>query len=230
MLSRLSGPSGGLISNLGAPLNYIQPASRIVQVTGRRFGHELAPRYTVQKKKQKGRVTVRTGESEKGNTLSFGTYGMRLKSQGLRIKADQLQAADTILLKFVKAGNGRMWRRLCTNIAVCVKGNTTRMGKGKGPFDHWAARVPTGKVVFEVANMHEQEAKDALRRACDKLPGVWEFIRTDTPIRVGLKTFKENKPAEKKNYLEVLKKAPTKQYANFLKSRQTEYRKYSGRR
>ncbi|KAF6008672.1 hypothetical protein HII12_003899 [Brettanomyces bruxellensis] len=229
MLARLSGLSGLAFSSR-ALTHSIQPASHVVQITGRRFGHELAPRYTIQKKKQKGRVTVRTGESEKGNTLTFGDYGMRLKSQGLRIKADQLQAADTILLKFVKAGNGKLWRRLCTNIAVCVKGNTTRMGKGKGPFDHWAARVPTGKVVFEIANMHEQEAKDALRRACDKLPGVWEFIRTNTPIRVGLKTFKENKPAEKKNYLDLLKKSPSKQYANFLKSRQPEFRKYNGRR
>lgn len=199
-------------------------------LTAKRFGHELAPRYKQQKKKQKGRVTVRTGASTKGNTLQFGDYGMRLKSQGMRIAANQLLAADTILLKFVKAGGGKVWRRLCTSLAICIKGNATRMGKGKGDFDHWAARVPTGKVVFELGNMHEQAAKDALRRACDKLPGVWEFIRKDTPIRVGLKTFKPNEDASKVNYLEELRKNPTKKYANYLESRKPEYKKYRGRK
>ncbi|VEU22278.1 DEKNAAC103294 [Brettanomyces naardenensis] len=198
-------------------------------VTARRYGHELAPRFKQQKKKQKGRVSVRTGASEKGNTLQFGSYGMRLKTEGMRVKASQLQAADNVLVKFVKKGSGKLWRRLCTNLAVCIKGNATRMGKGKGPFDHWAARVPTGKVVFEVDGMHEQAAKDALRRACDKLPGVWEFIRKDTPARIGLKSVRgEDVPTV--NYLERLKENPSKEYANLVKSREPEYKEYRGRK
>ncbi|GMF07503.1 unnamed protein product [Ambrosiozyma monospora] len=121
-----------------------------------------------------------------------------------------------------------MWKRLCTNIAICIKGNATRMGKGKGAFDHWAARVPTGKVAFEVDNMHEAAAKDALRRCSDKLPGVWEFIDKTTPPRLGLKVVEEvPKPI---NYLDELKKNPTKKYANYLKSKEPQYKHFTGRR
>ncbi|QPG75030.1 hypothetical protein FOA43_002370 [Brettanomyces nanus] len=198
-------------------------------LTCKRFGHELAPRYKQVKKKQKGRVSVRTGSSDKGNSLSFGTYGMRLKTEGLRVTAPQLRAADNVLVKYVKKGNGKLWRRLCTNIAVCIKGNATRMGKGKGAFDHWTVRVPTGKVVFEVDGMHQKAAKDALRRACDKLPGVWEFIGKDTPIRIGLKSVKETEVTEV-NYLEQLKENPTKNYLNYLKSKQSLYKEFAGRK
>lgn len=194
---------------------------------GVRHGHELAPRYKQVKKKQKGRVTVRTGGSIKGTTLEFGTYGMRLKSEGLRLTAAQLHAADNVLVRFVKKNNGTLWKRLCTNIAVCIKGNATRMGKGKGPFDHWAARVPTGKVVFEVDGMHRHAAKDTLRRACEKLPGIWEFIDKDTPARCGHAYVKEN---ETVNYLERAKESPSREYANFLRSRDDEIKAFNGRK
>lgn len=198
-------------------------------LTSKRFGHELAPRYTQQKKKQKGRVTVRTGGSLKGNKLMFGDYGMRLKSEGLRVAAAQLSAADKVLSMYVRRDQGIIYRRLCTNIAICIKGNATRMGKGKGAFDHWAARVPTGKVVFEVANINEHAAKEALRKACDKLPGVWEFVRKASPLRVGLKTLVDHDDA-KVNYLEEIKKNPTKKYANRAKSQLPEYLEYRGRK
>lgn len=201
--------------------------SRVVNTTARRHGHELAPRYKVLQKKQKGRVTVRTGGSTKGTTLQFGTYGVRLKGEGLRITNSQLQAADNVLVKFVKKNNGTLWKRLCTNIAVCIKGNATRMGKGKGPFDHWAARVATGKVVFEVDGMHRHAAKDTLRRACEKLPGVWEFIDKDTPARAG---FDYVQPKDEVNYLEKAKENPTREYANFLKSRDPAFTKFNGRK
>ncbi|KAH3671979.1 hypothetical protein OGAPHI_000165 [Ogataea philodendri] len=193
----------------------------------KRHGHEYAPQYKNIDKKQKGRVTVRTGCSDKGTTLNFGTYGMRLKSEGVRVTAAQYRAADNVLMKFVKKENGLYWKRLCTNIAVCIKGNTIRMGKGKGAFDHWAARVPTGKVIFEVKGMHEQSAKDALRRSCEKLPGVWEFITSSSPPRLGLKMVKES--SKKINFYESLKNNPTKKFANVLKSMEPIYKAYNGR-
>lgn len=205
----------------------LNSARTVAQPSSKRFGHELAPRYKQVQKKQKGRVTVRTGGSIKGNTLQFGTYGMRLKSEGLRLTAAQLHAADNVLVRFVKKHNGTLWKRLCTNIAICIKGNATRMGKGKGPFDHWAARVPTGKIVFEVDGMHRHAAKDTLRRACEKLPGIWEFIDKDTPIRAGLGHVEA---PEKVNYLEQAKQAPSREYANFMKSRDPEIAKFTGRK
>ncbi|GAV27692.1 hypothetical protein PMKS-001160 [Pichia membranifaciens] len=166
------------------------PVARVAQPSAKRYGHELAPRYKQVMKKQKGRVTVRTGG-------------------------------------FVKKSNGTMWKRLCTNVAVCIKGNATRMGKGKGPFDHWAARVPTGKVVFEVDGMHRHAAKDSLRRACEKLPGIWEFIDKDTPARSGFAYVEEK---AKVNYLEQAKENPTREFSNFLKSKSPEFTKFTGRK
>lgn len=215
------------ITRVFSPIKTGYGISRVAQPSAKRFGHELAPRYKQVKKKQKGRVTVRTGGSTKGTSLEFGSYGMRLKSEGLRLTAAQLHAADNVLVRFVKKNQGTLWKRLCTNVAVCIKGNATRMGKGKGPFDHWAARVPTGKVVFEVDGMHRHAAKDTLRRACEKLPGIWEFIDKDTPAKNGFAYVEE---APKVDFLEAAKQNPTREYANFLKSKSPEYTKFSGRK
>lgn len=128
----------------------------------RRFKHEYAPRFKIVQKKQKGRVPVRTGGSIKGSTLQFGKYGLRLKSEGIRISAQQLKEADNAIMRYVRPlNNGHLWRRLCTNVAVCIKGNETRMGKGKGGFDHWMVRVPTGKILFEINgdDLHEKVAR-----------------------------------------------------------------------
>ncbi|GMM27334.1 mitochondrial 54S ribosomal protein YmL47 [Martiniozyma asiatica (nom. inval.)] len=197
------------------------------RIFGSRSGHELAPRYKVVQRKQKGRVTVRTGGSTKGTTLVFGSYGMRLKSEGLRVSAAQLQAADNVIVRLVKKNSGTLWKRLCTNIAICIKGNATRMGKGKGPFDHWAARVPTGKVVFEVDGMHRSAAKDSLRRACEKLPGVWEFVERGQKGRSGWSLVDE-KPH--KNYLEHLQQNPTKEYTVKMQAKKPEFAKFTGRK
>lgn len=212
-------------SGIGLLKSSFRPSSNL----GKRFSHELAPRFKDLRKAQKGRVNVRTGGSVKGNTLKFGTYGLRLKSEGLRLKAIHLKEADQCIMKFMRANGGKLWRRLSTPIPVCIKGNETRMGKGKGAFDHWMARVPTGKVLFECGgeNLHEKVAREALRRAADKLPGLYEFITVDTPVRVGLKSFK---PEERKlNYFKELEKNPTKEYLNKQKSKEDIYRLYRGR-
>lgn len=197
-----------------------------------RFKHEYAPRFKEQTKKQKGRVSVRTGGSIKGSTLQFGTYGLRLKTEGIRLTAQQLKEADNALMRYVRPlTNGQLWRRLCTNIAVCIKGNETRMGKGKGAFDHWMARVPTGKIIFEMKgdNLHEKVAREAFKKAGSKLPGVYEFVSADSLVRVGLHGFKDPNNDAKVNYFENLAKKPTKEYLNFQKSKQSPYRLFNGR-
>ncbi|OWB60188.1 hypothetical protein B5S29_g1057 [[Candida] boidinii] len=212
------------------PIIESTPSFGILSRVGKRFGHELAPRYKVQKKKQKGRLSVRTGGSSKGSILNFGKYGVRLKSEGERISAAQLRAADNVLVREVKALGAKLWRRICTNIAVCIKGNATRMGKGKGDFEYWMARVPTGKVIFEIdgPTLHEKSAKDVLRRACEKLPGVYEFVDRSVPPRLGLKAVKEVEAPT--NILETLEKNPTKKYEAFVKSKQPDYKDFTGRK
>lgn len=219
----------GLINQLVKP-NFAQFSVGLPTRLGKRFSHELAPRFKHVGKKHKGRITVRTGGSIKGSTVKFGDYGLRLKSVGVRMDANQLKEADNVIMRMMRPVGGKLWRRLCTNIAVCTKGNETRMGKGKGPFDYWAVRVPTGKIVFEVGgeNLHEQTAKDAFRKAAAKLPGVFEFVKkSDTP-RVGLHDVQ--KPKSPVNELEKLKQNPTKEFLNVLKSKQREYVLYNGRK
>lgn len=157
-----------------------------------RCKYEYAPRFKVIDKKHKGRVPVRIGGSIKGSTLQYGMYGMRLRTEGCRVTALQMKAADETIMRYVrKLDNGKLIRRLSTNIAVCVKGNETRMGKGKGEFDHWMCRVPTGKIVFEMKgdNLHERVAREAFRKAGTKLPGSYEFVTPQSLARCGLHTF-----------------------------------------
>ncbi|CAG59087.1 uncharacterized protein GVI51_F04037 [Nakaseomyces glabratus] len=199
---------------------------------GVRYSHEYAPRYKEQQKKQKGRVPVRTGGSVKGSTLQFGQYGIRLKSEGVRLTAEQLKEADNAIMRYVRPlNNGQLWRRLCTNIAVCIKGNETRMGKGKGAFDHWMVRVPTGKILFEMAgdNLHERVAREAFRKAGTKLPGVYEFVSRKSLTRVGLHSFKNPEHDPKVDHFKEQEQKPTKKYLNVLKSQEPEYKLYRGR-
>lgn len=190
--------------------------------------HEYAPRFTNPGKKHKGRVPIRTGGSIKGSTLQVGQYGLRLKSEGIRLAAIQLKEADNWLMRILRANGGKLIRRLQTNIAVCTKGNETRMGKGKGPFDYWAVRVPTGKILFEInaPNLHEQVARDAFRVASDKLPGLYEVVTLKDAPKAG---FERVQPAEKENVCDKMRANPTKRNANVLKSETDFYKTYSRR-
>ncbi|CDK24841.1 unnamed protein product [Kuraishia capsulata CBS 1993] len=208
-----------------------RPVQSFQRLTFKRFTHELAPRFKVQKKKQKGRIAVRTGGSAKGSLVSFGSYGIRLKSEGVRMAAVHLKEADNVITKCVREYGGKVWRRLCTNIAICTKGNETRMGKGKGPFDYWAVRVPTGKVIFEVSGdsvLHEKIAREAFRKAGEKMPGTFEFVKKGGNPRLGLKDAIKPLPP-KQNFLAQYKANPDKKLLNVLKSRDPVYKLYSGR-
>jgi len=132
-------------------------------------------------------------------------------------------------MRMMRPVGGQLWRRLSTSIAVCIKGNETRMGKGKGAFDHWMARVPTGKVIFEIGgeNLHEKVAREAFRKAATKLPGLYEFITVDSPIRVGLKQCIEKE--ETINYYEKAAKEPSKKLLNKMRAKEDVYRLYRGR-
>ena len=149
----------------------------------------------------------------------------------MRLTAKQLKEADTCILREIKGLGGRLYKRFVASIAVCIKGNETRMGKGKGGFDHWAVRVPTGKVLFEIAggpDLHEKVVRETFRKASDKLPGVYEIIKRGAAPRVGLKSIGKIQP--KKNVVaEKREKNPSKEMMNEIKANTDEYRLYRGR-
>ncbi|KAK9320679.1 ribosomal protein L10e/L16 [Lipomyces orientalis] len=177
-----------------------------------RHGHQYAPRYALQRKQFKGRVPIRTGGSIKGTTLEFGNYGLRLRSDGVRISASQMKEAENVMMRIIRPLPGvQLYPRLSTNIAVCTKGNETRMGKGKGPFDFWAVRVPTGRILLEIGGeLHEQVAREALRLAASKLPGIYEYVSKKSEVPV--LGFDKAEPRPHENAIEKLARNPSKDY------------------
>ncbi|KAH7099758.1 ribosomal protein L16, partial [Auriculariales sp. MPI-PUGE-AT-0066] len=149
---------------------------------------QLAPRKMDWIKRHRGVIPIPTGGSTKATTLAYGDFGIRIRSEGLRLSAKQLTTADDVLKRKLKPIKGaKIWMRVFPDIPVCVKGNETRMGRGKGLFEYWATRVPTNRVLFEIGGVpiREELAREALRQAAAKLPCVMEFITRATPPRVG---------------------------------------------
>lgn len=136
---------------------------------------------------QKGRPRVATGGSVKGTTVIWGDYGLRMKDHHRRISAKQLKVAEDTIKRRLRGQRFRLYKRVACNIGVYVSGNEMRMGKGKGSFDHWAARVAVNQILFEVrGELHEQVVRDAFRLAGNKLPGEHEFVRKGDPAVVGI--------------------------------------------
>lgn len=107
---------------------------------GVRHKGNLAPRRTKYRKAHKITIPFNTGGSTKGTTVQEGAYGIRLLAPA-RLSAKQLVAAETALKRKLKVVKGaQVFLRVFPDIPVCVKGNETRMGKGKGAFEYWACR------------------------------------------------------------------------------------------
>ncbi|KAJ6590521.1 mitochondrial 54S ribosomal protein YmL47 [Mycena vulgaris] len=153
-----------------------------------RARNNLAPRQVKHIKRHKGRVPIPIGGSIKGTTLAYGEWGIRIMGNGARLTAKQLETAEDVIKKKLKVIKGvKIYLRVFPDIPVCIKGNETRMGKGKGTFEFWATRVPIGRVVLEIGGIpiREELAREALRLAASKLPTRMEFISRSTPPRLG---------------------------------------------
>lgn len=176
----LHGLSGLSVGNSrgSAILSFLQRQKKTSQTSERTFSSTsslsswLAPKRGHNEKNRKGRPRMRTGGSTKGTTVVWGDYGLRMRDHDRRIAAKQLQiAADAIKMR-LRGQRYRLYTRVCANIGVYTKGNEVRMGKGKGSFDYWAARVAVSRVLFELkGDLHEQIVRDAFRLAGNKLPG-----------------------------------------------------------
>lgn len=154
------------------------PARFVAGTTKRTFSstpsqHDwLAPKRGHNQKNRKGRPRVRTGGSTKGTTVVWGDYGLRMRDHDRRISAKQLQIGAEAIRKRLRGQRYRLYTRVCANIGVYTSGNEVRMGKGKGSFDYWAARVAVSRILFELkGDLHEQIVRDAFRLAGNKLPG-----------------------------------------------------------
>ncbi|WP_187982961.1 50S ribosomal protein L16 [Borreliella bavariensis] len=131
----------------------------------------LSPKKVKYRKKQRGRLS---GEAQKGNKISFGEYGL-VSLETSFITARQIEAARIAMTRKIKRG-GRVWIRIFPDIPYTKKPAETRMGKGKGGVDHWNAPVKLGTVMFEMAGVIEELAKEAMSLASSKLPVKTMFV------------------------------------------------------
>ncbi|KAK7747046.1 39S ribosomal protein L16, mitochondrial [Diatrype stigma] len=174
----------------------------------------LEPDIERKKKMMKGRVRVATGGSTKGTTVMWGDYGLQMIDHHRRISAQQLKVAEDTIKQRLRGEKYRLYKRVCCNIGVFVSGNEIRMGKGKGSFDHWAARVAVNQIILELRGMiHEQVVRDAFRLAGNKLPGQWKFVKKGAPPVVGITrlqgvTLEELKRPRRKVLAETVKPTP----------------------
>ncbi len=131
----------------------------------------LMPKKVKYRKQQRGR---RKGKATRGNTVAFGQYGLKAL-EAHWITSRQIEAARVAMTRYIKRG-GKVWIRIFPDKPVTKKPAETRMGKGKGSPEYWVAVVKPGRVMFELAGVPEEIAKEAMRLAAHKLPIKTKFI------------------------------------------------------
>ena len=114
---------------------------------------------------QKGR---NRGRATRGTTLTYGEYGLQALEAGW-ITSNQIEAARIAMTRFIKRG-GQVWIKIFPDKPITKKPAETRMGSGKGAPEYWVAVVKPGRVLFELAGVPEEVAREALRLAMHKLP------------------------------------------------------------
>ena len=118
----------------------------------------------------------------KGNlTLQFGDYGLQAKEGGY-VSARQIEAARVAMTRYMKRG-GKVWINIFPHLARTQKPLETRQGKGKGNVNEWVAVVKTGKIMFEVAGVSEEIAREALRLASHKLSVKTKFVMREGEVK-----------------------------------------------
>jgi len=131
----------------------------------------LSPKRVKYRKQQKGR---RRGLATRGNTIAFGDYGLQAQECGW-LTAQQIEAARIAITRHVKRG-GQVWIRVFPDKPFTKKPAETRMGKGKGGPEGWVAVVRPGLILYEMAGVDREEAKEAMRLAAHKLPLPTKFV------------------------------------------------------
>lgn len=135
----------------------------------------LQPKRVKYRKSHKGH---RRGSAQSANTTTFGDYGLQALETAW-VKAEQIEAARRAITRYIRRG-GKVWIRVFPDKPVTKKPAETRMGSGKGSPDHWVAVVKTGRIMFELAGVGEETAKEAIRLASHKLPVATKFVVRET--------------------------------------------------
>ena len=134
----------------------------------------LMPKRAKYRKVQRGRMT---GTATRGNTVAYGEFGIQALEPGW-ITGNQIEAARIAMTRHTKRG-GKVWIKIFPDKPVTQKALGTRMGSGKGAPEYWVAVVKPGRVMFEIAGVSEEVAREALRLAMHKLPVKCKIIKKE---------------------------------------------------
>ena len=135
----------------------------------------LMPKRVKRRKVMRGRMK---GKAQRGNFLAYGDYGIVATQPGW-VTSNQIEAARVAMTRFIKRG-GQVWIKIFPDKPVTAKPAETRMGSGKGSPEYWVAVVKPGRVLFEMAGVTEEVAREALRLAQHKLPLKTKIIARET--------------------------------------------------
>ena len=135
----------------------------------------LLPKRVKYRRVHRGRMT---GKALRGNKVSNGEFGLQAL-QPAWITSNQIEAAHIAMTRYIKR-NGKVWIKVFPDKPVTKKPLGTRMGSGKGAPEYWVAVVKPGRVMFEIAGVTEEQAREAMRLAMHKLPIKCKFVTKET--------------------------------------------------
>jgi len=134
----------------------------------------LLPKRVKYRRQHRGRLT---GKAMRGNKVTDGQYGL-VATEPAWITSNQIEAARIAMTRYTKRG-GQVWIKIFPHKPVTEKPAETRMGSGKGSPEYWVAVVKPGRVMFEIAGVSEEVAREAMRLAGYKLPVKTKFVKRE---------------------------------------------------
>ena len=134
----------------------------------------LMPKRVKRRKQFRGSMK---GKALRGNKITNGEYGI-VAMEPCWIRSNQIEAARVAMTRYIKRG-GKVWIKIFPDKPVTTKPAETRMGSGKGTLEYWVAVVKPGRVMFEIAGVSEEVAREALRLASHKLPIKTKFVKRE---------------------------------------------------
>ncbi len=132
----------------------------------------LMPKRVKFRRQHRGRMK---GKAKGGTEIQFGEFAMQALEASW-VTSQQIEAARIAMTRYIKRG-GKVWIRIFPDKPVTEKPAETRMGKGKGSPEYWVAVVKPGRIMFELAGVQEETAKEAIRLAAHKLPMKTKFVK-----------------------------------------------------
>ena len=137
----------------------------------------LMPKRVKRRKQFRGSMR---GKALRGNKINYGEFGL-VATEPCWIRSNQIEAARVAMTRYIKRG-GKVWIKIFPDKPITKKPADTRMGKGKGSVEYWVAVIKPGRILFELADVSADVAREALRLAANKLSVKCKFVKKETEV------------------------------------------------